>query len=628
MAVLALSPLHLGNWLGLVWLTPFFLALYRPQPLKLRVQHALLTAGLPALYVLGGSLPQATSLSLLGILLIILPFILAAALTPQQKKCGPLDRLTPTALIIASAMALLRECGMPTSLALLTPIEPRSAAVVRHGGILLLDGLILALQLALIRVCCQLWQKANRRSLLRSFSPIVIVGALLMFIAPLPANHVLRTTTLAVVQTANPPGETLANPLSTASSDSMRLEQTLSRLQIDWAIWPESSHSFFIPPREWARANQPFGELRHGYAYMGPGRLRSLVTGETSDDGLIRIEKQRPLPFTESALIQPEKPQPPLFFDDERVSILICSDALIPKLLRQERLNGTRLIITPANSDYLGSGTPGRLQRKAVHLQGIRHGLPVIYVANGGPSTILKSNGDAARLLPENQAAVATLHPPLARQETLRAQPLVVLISMAIIGILAAAARAESTAGAPAPESNTLNAWHWFTASALALGLIISGLPQAALESHSQSHSVNAKTASLETKSHQAAIAGIAQRFGVSVLPTDIQKSGEMALRWLCNKTALLPRASLNPPPRPPALGLMTVGEDIQIVHWDKTATPYRLNLQDGGARPIKPDNPAIHWLFAVDTPEDCHSAESAWQSINGTRRPSTSRIQ
>lgn len=624
MAVAALSQLPFTDWLGFIWLTPYLLTLNSPQRLQIRLGNAIISAALPAVYAMAGAIPQAPLTSLTGMGLWMTPFLVATLLAPQNPKLGLFPRALVAAATLLGALTAIRQVGMPVSLSLLAPVTPVNASIIASGGILLLDALILTWQIALACLCVLIAQRHHSRQIIYAVFHLAAAALLLALIPQLPAGTSSGTEKIAVVQTANASASREALVLGERQSidalDRSRLIQTLQRLDADWAIWPESSYPSLISPRNWARQDPAPGEMQHGYVYFSPGNLQSLVIGQTPDKQPIRIEKRNPLPFAESALRKPTVPQASVHVDGRKTSVLVCSDGLIPALVRQERKRGTELIITPSNSAYLGSGLLGRLQQKAMHLIGIHQGLPIIFVANGGPSAVLHPSGHALSLLPAHHAAVAVIKPPFANARKIKDAALTLAISLGTWTLMAVTGRYAPAPSLPKNQTHQRGI-HLLIIAAFGMAIAASStsLP---VDAPIAAQSTQATKRILETTAHQQAVAGVAQRFGHRVMAWELPTNGMTALRWLCERTALLPRAKINAPAAAPAIGFVDTGEGLQTVDWTLTSKPYRLDLRTGQAHPISQKNPAIHWLTAVNTPKDCRLADDAWESINGTRQP------
>jgi apolipoprotein N-acyltransferase len=235
-----------------------------------------------------------------------------------------------------------------------------------------------------------------------------------------------------------------------------RLQQNLRRLLdltepvaagADLVVWPESA---------WERALGPAGDAF--LAAIAHGLEAPLLTGAWSTSGAgdaswrnaavlatrdgrtpLVAEKVNPVPIYERA---PEGPlarwlakeglwtgrfgrgaaREPLVLpgpEPVRVGVLVCIDASHPEVARAARASGARLLVAIANE--AGSGVwSAALHARAARLRAVENRVPVVRVANTGPTLWIDARGRVrAALAPGEPASaahdLALAGPPAAR---------------------------------------------------------------------------------------------------------------------------------------------------------------------------------------------------------------------
>jgi apolipoprotein N-acyltransferase len=97
-----------------------------------------------------------------------------------------------------------------------------------------------------------------------------------------------------------------------------------------------------------------------------------------------------------------------------RVGVLICLDAAFPEIAREARRRGAELLVSVANEAESGRWSAYQ-HALLIRLRAVETGLPLVRVANGGPSVWIDPLGrELARIEPGPHARVAALGPPLA----------------------------------------------------------------------------------------------------------------------------------------------------------------------------------------------------------------------
>jgi apolipoprotein N-acyltransferase len=220
-------------------------------------------------------------------------------------------------------------------------------------------------------------------------------------------------------------------------------ERALAGAPADLVVWPESAFEQQAGPSGvpflGAIANTLRTPLLAGVrrlASAGAGlRWNSAVLALVDGDTRILADKQRPLPLYERApegwiastlsrvaivpgrvlAGAPAQPQPVTMQNGEgrRIGVLVCVDAVFPEIARQLRQGGAELLVSIANEAE--SGPWSALQHaRLVRLRAVETGLPLVRVANGGPSVWIDPLGrEIARLEHGPRARTVALGPAL-----------------------------------------------------------------------------------------------------------------------------------------------------------------------------------------------------------------------
>ncbi len=220
-------------------------------------------------------------------------------------------------------------------------------------------------------------------------------------------------------------------------------ERALAGAPADLIVWPESA--FEQPagpsgvPFVGAIASTLGTPLLAGVrrlASTGAGlRWNSAVLAQVDGDTRILADKQRPLPLYERApegwiestlgrvtsvpgrvlAGAPAQPQPVTMRDGtaRRVGVLVCVDAVFPEIARQLRQGGAELLVSIANEAESGPWS-ARQHARLVRFRAVETGLPLVRVANGGPSVWIDPLGrEIARLERGSRARSVSLGPAL-----------------------------------------------------------------------------------------------------------------------------------------------------------------------------------------------------------------------
>jgi apolipoprotein N-acyltransferase len=323
---------------------------------------------------------------------------------------------------------------------------PSLAQLASLGGVALLSGWIVAVNAALAGAV--LGKRARRPAL----------GAALVLLAGAAAFGVLRLGAAGAAAPTAPPVRIAAVQPDVGAGERhvrARFDEHLGRLLAlsrtardagaDLVAWPESSfertggeqgHLFLG-----SIANHLGLPLLAGLRRASPeapgARWNSMALAEPGGTTRIAGDKARPVPLHERAadfplarwldargwwpgrvraaaaagVIDVDLPRAARV----RIGILLCIDAAHPDLARDLRRRGAEILLNPANEAEPGQWA-ARQHAAIARLRAIETGLPMVRVANTGPSTWIDGFGrEIARIEAGAPAAgVAAVTPPLA----------------------------------------------------------------------------------------------------------------------------------------------------------------------------------------------------------------------
>ena len=165
-------------------------------------------------------------------------------------------------------------------------------------------------------------------------------------------------------------------------------------------------------------------------------RWNSAVLASADGDTRVVADKQRPIPIYERAADSwlagvfarattmpgrvlagtPAEPRSIAARDgtSRRIGVLVCIDGVFPEIARGLRQRGAELLVSIANEAEAGLWS-ARQHAALIRLRAVETGLPLVRVANGGPSVWIDPLGrEIARLDVGARAGTAALGPPLA----------------------------------------------------------------------------------------------------------------------------------------------------------------------------------------------------------------------
>ena len=614
LGILALPPTDytLAGW---VWLIPWLSRLNRPR--RERIVNALLTIGLPLGFVLGPIIPGETATVAGGMLLAMVPFTLIGIVAADSAGRTSGLRLLLCLGLLCLLLAGVRRAGLPLSLSVFAPADGAHMRLVYSAGILGADLMIACFQtmlaLALIRVSGRQW--TTGAALIR-----VGMATAALILPPLVVQFVTETVSspparsIAVIQTDIRPWErkrAIADGvLERIKARQARLYRTARALGTDWVVWPESSAPGYLQPDWTIDGGSDRHEFRHGYRYLAPGSVASVVQTRLEDGRTRRWPKVRPIPFAESHLAPASADTASIPPTADGLTPLICSDAGHPEASEMAIGKGTALIINPTNNAYLGSPFLAQMHQRAIQREAARAGVPALVVANGGPSALLRPNGERTTLLGAYQRGVArvTITPKRVRTGL---PGLAVYLLMAIsMGITAwlASGRVMAVPARPCqwrpycwlvilPVFTLATALTQHTLWLASIG-VEGDRPPMAQGRITAIHSPDAP--------HRGAMALLAREFGLPVGWRDVPADPASANQWLCRHTGLHLPGRQGRTVGPPALGLYLPPDGPRAVRWIPGGEPTAWDPVSGRFHPVDPG--AVRWLTTARSPDQCRS--------------------
>ncbi|MEX0386330.1 nitrilase-related carbon-nitrogen hydrolase [Spiribacter onubensis] len=614
LGILALPPIDVPL-VGLVWLVPWLTRLN--QPSRQRIANALLTIGLPLGFVLGPITPAETMAVAGGMALAMVPFALigAVAADPAGRTSGL--RLLLCLGLLCVLLAGVRRAGLPLSLSIFAPAHSGHMRLIQGAGILGADLIIACFQamLAVVLMRASSGQWDAGMAFMRigiATTALLLPPAAMVFVTETVDHFPARS--IAVIQTDIRPWERdraiTDGVLERIKARQERLYRTALALGPDVVVWPESSAPGYLQP-DWSTDGEAGGRgFRHGYRYLAPGYVASVVQTRPDNGRARRWPKYRPIPFAESHLAPASINTASMPTTADGLTPLICSDASHPEALRMATSGRAGLIINPTNNAYLGSPFLARMHQRATQREAARAGVPVLVVANGGPSALLRPDGQQKTLLGAYQRGVARVT-VMPERESAALPGLAVFLLMAIsIGMTACLATGRIAA---VPERQCQSrASRWLLALPvfmLAAGLtqhrlwlaetgIDDSSPPIAPGSMAAIHSPDAP--------HRGAMALLAREFGLSLGWQDVPADPASARRWLCRKTGLRLRERRLRTVGPPALGLHLTPAGSQAVRWIPGGEPTAWDPVSGQFHAVDPES--VRWLTTARSPDQCRS--------------------
>jgi apolipoprotein N-acyltransferase len=166
--------------------------------------------------------------------------------------------------------------------------------------------------------------------------------------------------------------------------------------------------------------------------------------------------------------------------------VLVCFDASFPELARGLRRDGARIVVAIANEVGTGAWSAA-LHVRATRLRAIENAVPIVRVANTGPSLWIDARGRIAASLPQGRAAAGAHRLALAGSPP----PFVRIGERAVVGAAAALTALVIFAALSGPRAErTLRhtkegetqMLHWVRTGLLAIALACAGAPAAATD--------------------------------------------------------------------------------------------------------------------------------------------------
>jgi apolipoprotein N-acyltransferase len=115
--------------------------------------------------------------------------------------------------------------------------------------------------------------------------------------------------------------------------------------------------------------------------------------------------------------ITPGRPTPLLGVGGVHAGVLVCYEAIVPWVAAAHAAHGAQVLLNLSNDGwYAGSAAPWQLLAQA-RFRAIEQGLPLVRVANGGPSAVVSATGRLEWVGPASGSA-ATVVPVRVRVHT------------------------------------------------------------------------------------------------------------------------------------------------------------------------------------------------------------------
>jgi apolipoprotein N-acyltransferase len=637
--VAALPPFNF-QFFGFIWLIPWFLGLSHPS--AKRIYSGVALGAIPVSHALAGSVIAEPKLGLMILGAVIILFTLSAWIAARQTGETSVLRLYGMVIFLSLGLAALRQLGLPISLSLLAPEHTYWYGML---GTIDIIGVDLFLGLFQLTAALSIWSLQHQvRALARWASRLA--GLMLMPVfffwltpgtneqAPAPAfQNQSDLPKIAVIQTAITPTQrrylSADGVLEWTIAKQKQMQKIAWQLGADWIIWPESSTPGLIPPADSEQINRPGRQLRHGYAYQGPGVIDSQVTITRGLNPSIRMTKHHPLAFAEKSIRPNKKPSSPVLWNTKPIGVLICSEAIRSNAINRLGLAGADIVINPTNTAFLGVSWLGELHRKAVQIEAARAKTRVLIVTNAGPSTLVSASGYAQRLEKSYRAGVSLVRLNASRKTPTTAMltigfPLAFWLTLVSIPIILRDCRL------PAPRQSSRN--NPIGIPSFALGLLLVSIiwhqndrfhaaiaPLEAQQNPSALAQPRYQAVTHSAAPHRGALAMIAREFGKPLTWRDIPSQQSDALQWLCEKLALKPIAGNSASITAPAIGLLTTPQGLHAVKWRQGNPAIRFNPANARFIKVLDDSAPIHWLKAAHPTDDCRSAFNAIEATSGT---------
>lgn len=350
----------------------------------------------------------------------------------------------PAAWVAAEAMRTSGPLGTPwlrlgDALAA-WPVLAQPASV---GGVALLSGWIVAVNAALTWIVVGGRRRAVAAALAAILAPVVFGQLRLERVGGAPRASQAGAVSIAAIQPNIAAGERHARArFDDNLGRLLALSRTARDAGAELVVWPEGAFErvgneeghLFLGSVSTHLGLPVLAGLRRSAPGAPDARWNSLALSMPDGTSRIAGDKVRPVPFYERAADFPlarlladlgwwpgavRAAASPGVIDAElaasrsvRLGVLLCIDAAHPDLARDLRLRGADLLVNPANEAEAGAW-PARQHAAIARLRAIETGLPLVRVANTGPSTWVDGFGrEIARIEASSPGASVGPLPP------------------------------------------------------------------------------------------------------------------------------------------------------------------------------------------------------------------------
>nr|WP_243432114.1 nitrilase-related carbon-nitrogen hydrolase [Aliamphritea spongicola] len=318
-------------------------------------------------------------------------------------KCGSVWGVLNAAMVFAVAEFALGATGFPFSLGAAWVNSPFNGLISPYLGNEWQTALYWLLTLALL-----LWGWIWKTVLVSGFSVLWLVSGS-------ETEHSQTSVKVALLQTSltsdviNFPG--VPGNLEVWLSQLNSLQQQLtSSDDLDLVVFPESVLPGFsgdftsLSDAIISRVDAPY-VLSHQYLLNEQGNvISSNVFRDRVVDTFISNDKEYPVPAFESYL-QAGTYQSAVSIKGVSAATFVCSESFFVNLLRERARTVDMLIVTVNDRLLTGSLLP-EYHLRMEQLRAAELGLPLLRVANSGPTAIINHRGEVQQKLPEQEAGI------------------------------------------------------------------------------------------------------------------------------------------------------------------------------------------------------------------------------
>lgn len=615
---LALPPVGIGGF-GLIWLMPW-LCVVRFGRLAAGLNGAILGAAFAAysLYGVAGSHPAlfAVSTALTGAAFALAGF----AMSWRGSRLDACD-ISLGAAALGLGLLALRLCGVPMSLGLAIVEIPAAVRPARSVGLIGLDVLLFTIQAAAASLVMAAFRRCGRQRAIPALPAAMLVAALVSFASASfqkGGTNGFVPLEIVIVQTAIEPWENAFRSADGvlesiyARRESLRREATAAGA--DLLVWPESSRPGFsvasLDADVAPKPAKPPAELLHAYRWHGPGVVRSITLARPSAGGQSGsvVPKRYRVPLAERGITAPDQPARLHRIGSLKVGTLICYEAAVPGAAVSLARLGADFIVNVTNDAYLGPSALPLMHAAAASLAAVRSGVPILRVANGGPSVLLLPDGTRQPLLGLYRSGTRSVRIP--RPERDDRHPAWTWFERTAVTSLVLLPLLSFRRRLPTPKHYSAGRAPGMLLAVAAAGTVLPVLLQAQTDTFEQWYRMAGQADSLTPvvrltyrgvtdarQPHRAAMAMVAREFGIPATTEDVPHDRSDRAGWLADHgLTVAPRAGHRPPAGPGvAYGLIPPLETPRVLKVSPDHAPVIFDPRTGRFRSVS--MPLAEWL-------------------------------